>query len=341
MNTNQHYVSQVLLRRFTTCKRLQRYDLALGQWRRGGTTPAYIFSSLGYNQLIRFGEYDDGLDQEFQKHESKLPKTLAALDHAATKESTELGPEIYENLCWYLAFLWNMCPFAKAVAPINFIHQIMLDLQHGKLQRLKALGHSDNNIAEIQRFHSQGYKFIITGNNYLQLVYRIVFNDKCRDTYLNFRYTTKWTVYRSPIELPISDVALVQIHEKASNVMLHILPINPTTVLIGKLKFGSNIPTSTDTTVKGGLLTDGEAEYILDAICASAFFKVASRNKIGDIPAFRRRADDKGIRFPIIHNLESVLKAGLIPFESERDFLLTPVKTDEYVKYAHSFITPR
>lgn len=328
-----------MLRRFTASKRLQKFDIKLGQWRRRGTTPPYIFSSLGYNQLVRFGELDDSLDREFQKIETNLPKTLAALDNAATKESTQLDPDIYENLCWYLAFLWNMCPFAKAVAPINFIHQIMLDLQNGQLHRLKALGHSDENIAAIQQFHNQGYKFIIGGNNYLQLVYRIVFNDKCRDTFCKFRFATKWTVYQSPIELPMSDVALVHFHDKNANELLHILPIAPTSVLIGTLKMGET-PTSTDTFIKGAKLTDTSAEHVHDIICASAFFALASKSKIGDIASFRQRAIKKGIGFAKIHNLESVLTAGLVPFVSEKDFMIVPVKPDEYVKYTLSFITP-
>jgi hypothetical protein len=339
-NQKEHYISQVLLRRFMSNKKLQKFDIKFGKWKRKGTSPKHIFSSLGYNQLIRFGECDNSLDTELGKLETKLPATIKALDDAANRDSTRLDAPVYENLCWYLAFLWNMCPFAKAVAPVNFIAQIMLDLQNGKIDRLKSLGHTESNIAEILNYHKKGFKFIITGKNFLQLVYRIVFSDKFIETHMQFRYATKWTIYKSPIELPISDIALIKFHDRNANAILHVLPIAPQTVLIGTAKVGTNIATSTDTIVKGGKLTDSEAEYIFDMICKSAFFTVASKSKLGDIMAHRKRATEKGITFPTIPNLERILTAGLIPFESAQDFLLTPASTEQYVKFTHSFIKP-
>ena len=172
---------------------------------------ACVFLPRLYNQLTRFGQFDDSLDRELQKNRNRnSPETFAALDKAATQSYLQLDSQTFENLCWYLSFLWNMCPFAKAVAPVHFVEQIMLDLRLGKIDRLRALGHTESNIAAIQKFHNEGYKLIITGKNYLQLVYRIVFNDHCRETYRQFRFITQWTVYNSPIELPISDIALIK-----------------------------------------------------------------------------------------------------------------------------------
>ncbi len=338
MNANQHYVSQVLLRRFAAKKKIQRYNIKYGKWKE--TSTREVFSGLGYNQLLAFGIFDDTLDKEFKKIEDKLPAILEALEGIADKISTKLDEEIYKNLFWYCAFLWNMSPFAKAAAPINFVNQLMMNLKLGNVETLKKLGHTEANISAILKFSAAGYKFIITGKNYLQLVYRLQFAPSCESTFMQFRYIAKWTLFNSPIELPISDIAIVQYPDPKSKKTWYVLPISPKLVLVGSLPIEGVSPTSTETIIKGGTLDVAAAEDILDVICNSAFLAIASKARIGNIEDFRQRAKEKKIRFNKI-NMEGVLAAGLKPLESEKDFLITPVKdADSYVKFVRSFVSP-
>jgi len=103
---NQHFVSQVLLRRFTISGRLQSYKVQANKWK--PQSPKNEFSMFGYNQLLVSGVADNTLEDAFSKVESPLPKTLKALEGAATVPSTELPATIYENMCWYCAFLKNV-----------------------------------------------------------------------------------------------------------------------------------------------------------------------------------------------------------------------------------------
>ena len=77
-NRNDHYVSQVLLRRFTNNGRLQKYTLKYGHW--SPSAPKSVFSEIGYNQLLAFGKFNTDLDDRLKEFEDTLPITLAALD---------------------------------------------------------------------------------------------------------------------------------------------------------------------------------------------------------------------------------------------------------------------
>src|SRR5262249_55421635 len=103
INDNQHYVSQVLQRRFAVGGFLERFDLEWNKWKRVST--ARIFSRLGYSQLLAYGLQDNTLDESFQKYENALNDTLAALDDAVNKETTELSDEVCTNLFWYCAYI--------------------------------------------------------------------------------------------------------------------------------------------------------------------------------------------------------------------------------------------
>src|SRR5665647_2566741 len=132
MNTNQHYVSQALLRRFTTKERLQRYSIKYGKW--DTSAPRSVFSGRGHNQLLAFGTYDDRLDEKLKEYEDRLPTTLSALDDAAIKRTAQFDVEVYENLCWYCAYLWNMSPFGKVKAAVDFVVKLDMDLKRGNVE---------------------------------------------------------------------------------------------------------------------------------------------------------------------------------------------------------------
>src|ERR1700678_2512578 len=99
LNANEHYVSQVLLRRFTVSGHLQSYQIKDDKWRR--KSPRNVFSAFGYNQLLVDGKVDNTLEAAFSKVETPLPKVFNALEEAVNQPSAELPSAIYENLCWY------------------------------------------------------------------------------------------------------------------------------------------------------------------------------------------------------------------------------------------------
>ena len=339
LNTNQHFISQVLLRRFSTNGRLQKYVIKHG-WSKRGSAPQYMFSDNGYNQLLAFGEFNNELDERLKPLEDTLPETLAALDQAAHAKETTLDPEIYKRICSYCAFLWEMSPFIKLAAPFHFVQQLMLDLSHENIDFLDALGVKDADIVQIIRHHVKGGKFILTsrsGKSYRQLAYRLQFSKQLVSTNNIFRFYTKWTVARSPIELPIGDMALIKYHLPATNAMETILPISSSLVLIGNSPMGTDMQSSTATTVKGGELTESNAEYVRNVICQAAILTLASNTRIGDVSEWRKTPVVDLVQ---LQSPEEVLKSGLQEIISVEDLLITPADTETYVKWVHSFIKP-
>ena len=334
LNTNQHFISQVLLRRFSTDGRIQKYTLKYGKW--SGSAPRSVFSDYGYNQLLAFGESNNELEERLKPLEDTLPETLAALDDAAKAKEITLDPDIYKRMCSYCAFLWEMSPFIKLAAPFHFVQQLMLDLSAKNIDFLDALGYRDEDIARIIQHHANGGKFIITGKNYRQLAYRLQFPKQLASLYNAYRYSTKWTVARSPIELPIGDMALIKYHLPDLKIIRSILPISSSAILIGECPTGTHVP-STDTIVYGTALTQSGAEYMRNVICQGAVLTVASNTRIGDINDWRKRAMVNLMR---LQNVEEALKSGLTPIMSPQDFLITPASTQDYVKWTHSFLKP-
>jgi hypothetical protein len=99
-----------------------------------------------------------------------------------------------------------------------------------------------------------------------------------------------------------------------------------------------NQVSSSQTIVKGDLLTTEQAELWFEAICLSAVDELASKEIIPDVSAARARATAKGIAFTKIVNPEAAMKAGMENFTA--DFGLIVVSPDDYVKFIHSFIQP-
>jgi len=338
LNTNEHYISQVLLRWFSTNEKIEKYTIKYGKWKQ--SAPKSVFSNDGYNQLIAFGESNTELNDRLWELENTLQNTLDALDNAAKVEKTGLDPEIYHRMCLYCAFLWEMSPFIKLAAPFHFGQQLMLELSHKNIDFLDALGFRDKAIAKIIQHHAKGVKFIITGKNgkgYRQLAYRFQFSKQLDSLYKTYRYTTKWSVARSPIELPIADMALIKYHLPDINAMRSILPISSTSILIGESPMGQGIKASTDTTVYGGAFEKPNAEYLREVICQGAVLTVASNTRIGDINEWWKKLV---VNLMQLQNVEEVLKSGLTEITSPEEFLITPASTEDYVKWVHSFIKP-
>ncbi len=334
MNQNQHFVSKVLLKRFTVSGRLQCYNVQTDKWK--PEPPKNVFSEFGYNQLVVSDQIDNTLEAAFSKVERPLPKTLKALDEAANKPLSALSPAAYENMCWYCAFLNRISPFAKAAAPFDFLKQIELELQNGKSDTLRdVLNWPEERIETFRKEHSLGRRIIIDSKDFLQLVYRIQFRLQCRDDYMMFRHFTDWTVCNSPFELPLSDIALVPL--VGAEFIYYTLPIGPEILLKGKIKRGQS-QSSSQLNIKGENLATDEAEYWLDTICLSAVTEMVCAHKIPDVPMICERAKKKGISFAKIVDPDAMISSGLKNFKS--NFGLRLVSVEDYAKFVHSFILP-
>jgi len=330
INDNQHYVSQVLQRRFAVGGFLERFDLKWNNWKRVST--AQIFARLGYSQLLAYGLHDNTLDESFQKYESALNNTLTVLDNAANEKTTELPDRVCTNLFWYCAYISRMSPFAKAASPFEFAEQLQLDLKNRNTKVLQDLGIKQEDIATIRLLYAQGKKFIPAGRNCGQLLFRIQFRYKCGELYQMLRHFCSWTLYISPITIPLGDVPFFSYN--VNGIPLYIFAISPSQVLIGK---GPSGPAQANekTALKTDTLTMEEAEYIRDAICLSAVTTVATGDRSLDVLAARKRAKERGSRFPVIKALDSVMSAGLT--ECNDLLRIVPVSENEYTKWKQSF----
>jgi hypothetical protein len=332
---NQHFVSQVLLRRFANRGHLQVFNVETGKWRQN-VSPKRIFAHGGYTQLLANGQIDNSLETEFGKVETKLPTTLTALDAAAQKSKTELPLDIYESFCWYCAFLWRLSPFAKAKAPADFVFQLNLELDKGKTDLLKnVVGLSEHHIAIVQQEHKKGKKVIIDSKDFIQLVYRIQFTLRCKEDFVWFRHFVKWKLWNSPIDFPISDMAVVQSYWEAHKTNAYILPISPRLLLVGTIAVGTH-HRSDETFIQSDSLDLGTAEYLLETICLSAITSLASQHVMNDIRAIRARAIKSGIGYTKIVNPESLITAGTTDFDGV--FGVRLATSEEYIKFINQFV---
>lgn len=333
----QHYVSQVLLRRFKIPERpLQRYRVQTQDW-----TPRSserVFSARAWNQLRCYGQLDDSLEKEFSKVETVLPETFRFFEEAATLTTlSDLPPAILRNISQYCSFLWLTSPFAKAKAPIDFLGQINHDLKKGEAGLLRQLSFSEKTIQDFCSARTKGYHAVLFSDDSLQVVYRIQFRQMYPFHFGHFHHWTEWTLCTSPIELPLSDIALVQLHMEDQKAVYYVLPVSPTLLLKGKCKLGPQ-----DAALPPQLhvesLSTSDAEYWLEVICLSAVTELVSSKIIPNIEFIRERAKSKGIRFPKIVNPQRGAIMGLTEFNS--DFGLRMVSQQEYVRYVHSFLQP-
>lgn len=338
INNNQHYITESFIKnRFGTNGFVQRYDVIWDSWKIA--SPQFVFSGRGYTQMLTEGEpVDNSLEESFGKIENQLKFVFPALDESAQRKSTTVSKEIYDNLCLYCSYLWHLSPFAKAKAPANYVIELDMDLKRGNVRKLRELGILENDITTIQRLHAEGKKFIFNEGNYLQWAFRVQFIHNAINKAAFFRNIAKWTVYNSPIELPISDIALVD-YPESNKATLFILPTSPHLVLIGRIEHGTPPPFYTnDTIIYGDTLTTEAAEHVFDLICFSGIKAVACQNKL-DIKASRERATKKKIAFTKISNLDAVLAAGEQTFKPNMLRLL-PVSKEEYTKFIHTFVMP-
>jgi hypothetical protein len=214
-----------------------------------------------------------------------------------------------------------------------------IHLKHRNLIRLREYGFTEARMKMMLKQHFKGLRFIISGQNYLQYIFRVQFIQNCKLRACNFARLTKWTVYNSPIELPISDIAMIDMPEsKTAN--LFIWPISPDRIVIGKLQLGSPPPFyTTDCILYGGQLDNEAAEDFREIICLSAIKSVVCNNKM-DVAGIRAKAKARNVKFTKLQNWEEVISAGLKTIDKIRDFDIVAVSNEEYNKYIHSFVRP-
>jgi hypothetical protein len=337
LNENQHFVSRVLLERFKIPgSPLRCYQVKTGKWM--PKSPESACSASGYNQLLQDGQLksENTLEADFSAIESRLPKTFVALEKAAEVPRTELPADIYKDICKYCAFLKLMAPYAKPGAVVSFVFQLNMELEKGGNFLLRELKIPEEVITFWRQQRRLGHRIIVDAENLLQSLYWRQ-HQRNRELDADFLLNAHWTIFRSPIELPISDVGLVPIGYADLGLTVYLLPIGRNLLLKGLLYFDLS-KNSTEPIVKSLTLSLEEAEYVFDCICSSAIVEIVSSKINPDIPTAIDRAKTKGIRFHKIPNLEKIMSAGMKNVTEEIIFQV--VSVEAYKAFMHSYMQP-
>lgn len=332
MATNEHYVSQVLLRRFKIPgSPLHCYQVETGEWKQRNEDK--VCSAAGYNQLLVSRKPDNALDASLWAVENDLPKTFKALEEAAKKPLTELPPAIYENICKYCAFLNLIALHSKPGAVASFVIQINMELEKGEYYLLRNL--PKQKLDGWRKECALGGKLIVESENVLQSLYRFQF-DRSFDDDCRWFLNSEWTISNSPVELPLSDIGLVTLCVD-SKALWSILPIGPQ-LLLERVLYLDLKRNSPQPLVTSRNLTADEADYRLDAICSSAVTEIICSRINPNIPASISRAKEKGsgITFLKVANAKAITSAGLA--KASKDLIFRVVSVDDYKKYMDSFV---
>ena len=191
-------------------------------------------------------------------------------------------------------------------------------------------------IAKFREGYSQGGRVIIESENVLQLIYRLQFERLLNLNFMEF-LSCDWTISNSPVELPMSDIGLVQIQLIKLKANQYVLPISPRQVLDG-IFYHDFTRNSTRPEISGHNLNSEEAEYRFDTICLSAVNEIIFSVRPSEILTSLNRAKTKGISFNKVVSPELAASAGTKT--SSPHYRLQMVSAEEYVKFMHSFIQP-
>jgi hypothetical protein len=335
-NENQHYVSRVLLNRFRVPNEpLCCYQLTTGKW--VPKSVDRLCSAEGYNQLLVPGLPTNNIvEASTSRVETLLPKTFKALEAAAHQESTELPEKIFKNLRDYCTFLKLSSPFSKASAAVSFLTQLNIELARGKYALWHELKTPQDIIDGFQKEYASGGRVIIEAQNVLQLIYRLQF-ERLLDVNYAEMANTDWTIALSPVDLPISDIGLVQVQLDSYKAKHYLLPIGPRLLLEG-IFYHDLKKNSVRTAIRGVELTQAETEYRFDCICLSSVREIIFSREYPDVKSSLERARRLGLRFARITNPDLVLAAGAQ--DADMRYSLRCVPEDEYTKFIHSFVMP-
>lgn len=331
-----HYVTKVLLKQFKISgSPLQSYQVQTGKWI--PKSPETACAADGYTQLLVPGQPSGTLEGRFSAVETHLPKIFKALEEAAKKPLTELCPAIYENMCKYCAFLSFIALPAKPGAVWSFVKQINMELEKGEYHLLcdPYLNIPEQIIDGWRKEHAFGGRVIVESENLLQSLYWFQFHravgSECR-LFLD----SEWTISNSPVELAVSDVGLVTLPVD-NKALWSILPIGRH-LLLERVFYVDPKRNSSQPLVTTRDLTAAEAEYRLDAICASAVTEIICSSINPNIPVSINRAKENKISFLKLVNPKAITSAGLA--KASNDFIFRVVSGDDFKKYMDSLVQP-
>lgn len=335
LDENQHYVSRVLLERFKVFgEPLRCFQVASGLWMDKSLDKAC--SAPGYNQLRSGLGLDNTLEDAFSRSESRLPRTLNILQETRLGSELQLPREVYDNLCWYCAFLKLSSLAAKALAIVNFVYQLNLEIEIGQRRLLDQLQIPEGEILGWKQELQHGRKIVIEPAEMLQLVYRNQFLRTYGEEFRLFELC-RWRVAECSRDMPVSDIGIVPISLQDAKAQIYILPIGPRLLLIGRL-FHDVARNTAHLPLERIRLDDNENEYFFDAICASAVIEVVCSAYSPDVAAGRSRAYSKGLRFLSVPEPERLRTSGL--GEPSPRLCFRSVSPSEFVRYVHSFAKP-
>jgi len=335
-NENQHYISRVLLNRFRIPnKPLRCYQLKTGEW--VPKSVGRLCSAEGYNQLLVPGlPTNNNVEASISRVESLLPKTFKALEAAAYQESTELPETIFKNLRDYCTFLKLSSPFSKASAVVSFLTQLNIELERGKYSLWREIKTPQNIIDGFRKEYASGGRVIMEAKNLLQLIYRLQFERTLDVNYAEMA-NTDWTIAVPTVDLPMSDIGLVQVQLDSYKAKYYLLPIGPRFLLEG-IFYHDLKKNSVRTAIRGVRLTQEETEFRFDCICLSSVREIIFSRECPDVKSSLGRARRSGLRFARITNPDLVFTAG--GQDADMRYSLNCVSEAEYKKFIHSFVMP-
>ena len=166
-------------------------------------------------------------------------------------------------------------------------------------------------------------------------MYRVWFEWALHFNFLDL-YNSEWTISRSPINLPMSDIGLIETPLHDTYAKHYLLPISPRLIL-DATRYSDPKPNSRGA-IRGRALTPKEARYLSDVICLSASKEIIfSQQQVGVEQALAR-AHSSGIRFHKITGHDLARSSGLAPATIK--YGLQMVTAEEYLQFVHSFIQP-
>jgi hypothetical protein len=219
---------------------------------------------------------------------------------------------------------------------VSFLAQLNMELEKGEYFLWRELRTPDHVIARFRQKHLHGGRVIIEAENVLQLIYRLQF-----ERLLNINFAelanTDWTISASPIDLPMSDIGLIQIHLETLKANYYLLPLGPRLLLEGVF-YHDLSRNSVKTSIRRLEMTQDEAEYTLDCICLSSVREIIYSQKNFEIPANLERAKTRGFRFNRIIDPDLIKAAGAK--HASLEYGLRCVSRDDYRRFIHSYIMP-
>jgi len=331
---NQHYISQVLLRRFSHVKQngdwVFRYDLTDKQWNELHTSKT--FSWRGYTDIQ---QGVNTIESSFHKLENSLAKALEEIERATKSTQSLLSKKAHKTIAQYFAYVRLLSPFTKAASPVDLVRNLNTQLFQGSGDLCAILQFSGQQVREYTKAVEDGQRVILENDNYHQLIHGIQFERTIGRHIKTFTENVRWKVAVSPINIPLADVAIIDVEPPKDNEfdMLYSLPISPKLILAGftfrdKVK-QAKMPAN-------GIITEHlskeRGEHWAEYICLSAQAGLVSQIEIPDVEKKRIRAEQNH-SFRNIHKTNEVIAS--IHKMTIKELRFKIVSADEFNVFCH------